>query len=40
LFAEARPQKILNLMNVENLTKEHVGSHLQVFFFISYALAF
>jgi SHAQKYF class myb-like DNA-binding protein len=38
LLADAIPKKILELMNVENLTRDNVASHLQVFFFISYAL--
>jgi two-component response regulator ARR-B family len=28
--AEAVPKKILDLMNVENITRENVASHLQV----------
>jgi SHAQKYF class myb-like DNA-binding protein len=32
--AEAVPKKILEMMNVEGLTREHVGSHLQVFYYI------
>jgi len=39
LLAEAVPKKILELMNVENLTREKVASHLQVLFLIFYALA-
>jgi SHAQKYF class myb-like DNA-binding protein len=30
--AEAVPKKILDLMNVENITRENVASHLQVQF--------
>lgn len=30
LLAEAVPKKILDLMNVEKLTRENVASHLQV----------
>jgi SHAQKYF class myb-like DNA-binding protein len=30
LIAEAMPKKILDLMNVEKLTRENVASHLQV----------
>lgn len=30
LITEAVPKKILDLMNVENLTRENVASHLQV----------
>lgn len=30
--AEAVPKKILDLMNVENITRENVASHLQVWF--------
>jgi SHAQKYF class myb-like DNA-binding protein len=29
-FAEAVPKKILDLMNVDGLTRENVASHLQV----------
>lgn len=29
-MAEAMPKKILDLMNVEKLTRENVASHLQV----------
>lgn len=32
LLAEAVPKKVLDTMNVENLTRENVASHLQVFF--------
>jgi len=32
LLAEAVPKKILDLMDDENLTRENVASHLQVFF--------
>ena len=38
LVAEAVPKKILDLMNVEKLTRENVASHLQAFFLILYAL--
>lgn len=30
LFTEAVPKRILDLMNVEGLTRENVASHLQV----------
>lgn len=33
LFAEAVPRKIVALMNVDGITREHVASHLQVYFF-------
>lgn len=32
VFSEAVPKKILDLMNVENITRENVASHLQVEF--------
>jgi hypothetical protein len=32
LLAEAVPKKILDMMNVENITRENVASHLQAFF--------
>jgi len=32
LLAEAVPEKILDLMDDENLTRENVASHLEVFF--------
>lgn len=31
-FAEAVPRKILDIMNVQGLTRENVASHLQVSF--------
>lgn len=33
-FSEAQPKRILEVMNVPGLTKEHVASHLQVGFYI------
>lgn len=33
-YAEAVPKKILDLMNVEGLTRENVASHLQVHIFL------
>lgn len=36
IYAEAVPKKILELMNVENLSRENVASHLQVTFLLVY----
>lgn len=38
LLAEAVPKKILDMMNVENITRENVASHLQAFFLALCAL--
>lgn len=40
MLAEAVPKKILDMMNVENLTRENVASHLQAFFLFLYSLCF
>lgn len=34
VVAEAVPKKILDLMNVDGLTRENVASHLQVYIFL------